>query len=378
MAQSGAYVSGLGRGMKRIISFLLIMVLVCGISILGCSEQSIDNFETTELTSKPTSDAISEPITEQNPSQMDPILHKAICESLGYDVDTKLTDEDYLNVTSISIFNEDIQSIEGISKLVNLMYLTITGGGLTDISEVARLENIVSIDVSNNYISELPDFSNCKAIETIYIGGNLIEDISPLNEINTLKYVNISNNKINSLEALKDNTVIESLIIDNNCILNYECIAQNNSMIEAINYGSQTSFERCIETEQMAKTIVETFPKDLSDLELEKYIYQYVIDNMEYEIVYRESTAFGYHALKDGIGVCGDYAELFCILANYAGLDADVCSSDTHAWNVVVIDGQKYHCDTLWDEGQAEWIYFNLSGEEMGQIEDHSFDERRY
>ena len=374
MAQGCAKLSWMGRDMKRIISFLLVLAFVCGISILGCSKQSTNNYETTEIASKPT----SEPTSEQNTSQMDSILHKAICESLGYKKGTELTDEDYLNVTSISIFNEDIQSIEGISKLTNLMYLTITNGKLTDISELATLENIVSVDVSNNYISEIPDFSNCKAIETIYIGGNLIEDISPLNEINTLKYVNISNNKINSLEALKDNTVIESLIIDNNCILGYDCIAENRSLTGAIDNGSQTNFERCFETEQMAKDIVATFPKNLSELELEKYIYQYVIDNMEYELVYRDSTAFAYYALKEGIGVCGDYAELFCILANHAGLEAYVCSSETHAWNTVVIDGVTYHCDTLWDEGQEEWIYFNLSGEEIGKVEDHSFDERRY
>ena len=363
--------------MKRIVSFLLMMVLVCGISILGCSEQSANNDKTTELISKPTDESLAEPITEQNTFQMDPILYKAICESLGYESGTELSDEDYLNVVSISIFNEDIQSIEGISKLANLMYLTITNGELTDISELATLENIVSIDVSNNYISEIPDFSNCNAIETIYIGTNLIEDISPLNEISTLKYVNISNNKVKSLETLKNNTVIESLIIDNNCILGYHSIAENRSLTGAIDYGSQTTFERCLETEQMAKAIVDTFPKNLSDLELEKYIYQYVIDNMEYEIVNRESTAFGYYALKEGIGVCGDYAELFCILANQAGLEAYVCSSDTHAWNIVVIDGEKYHCDTLWDQGREEWMYFNISGEEMSKISDHSFDERR-
>ena len=375
MAQGCTKLSGMGRNMNRIISFLLIMVFVCGISILGCSEQSINNYDTTELTS--ITESISELTTEHNTSEMDPILHKAICESLGYEGDTELTDEDYLNVVSISIFNEDIQSIEGIAKLSNLMYLTISGGELTDISELARLDNIVSIDVSNNYVSEIPDFSNCKSIETIYIGGNLIEDISRLNEINTLKYVNISNNKIKSLEALKDNTVIESLIIDNNCILGYDSIAENRSLTRAIDNGSQTTFERCFETEQMAKAIVDTFPKNLSDLELEKYIYQYVIDNMEYEIVYRESTAFGYYSLKEGVGVCGDYAELFCILANHAGLEAYVCSSSTHAWNTVVIDGEKYHCDALWDQGREEWLYFNISGEEMGQVADHSFDERK-
>ena len=363
--------------MKNTIIYLVFGILLCGSCLSGCAKENTEETPTTCSQTDET-ERQTETQTEQDEATMDPVLHKAICEALGYEADTELTDEDYLNVTSISIFYEDIYSIEGISKLANLTSISISGGNITDISELAKLPNIQFIDIYQNLIVELPDFSQCRELTEVHLAGNLIEDISSLSENYVLTYVDVSNNRISSIGAIGDNTAIESLSIDSNCILDYASISDNENLIDAINNGSQTTYDVFLETERLAQSVVETFSKNLSELELEKYIYQYVIDNMEYEVVYRDGAAFGYYALKDGVGVCGDYAELFCILANHAGLEAYVCSSETHAWNTVVIDGVTYHCDTLWDEGQEEWIYFNLSGEEIGKVEDHSFDERRY
>lgn len=363
--------------MKNTIVCLLLGILVSGSFLSGCSVEKTEENPTTCSLADETESQI-ETRTEQDEFTMDPVLHKAICEALGYNADEELTDEDYLSVTSISIFYEDIYSIKGISKLANLTSVSISGGNLTDISELSKLPHIQFIDIYGNLVSEIPDFSHCSELTELHLAGNLIEDIAPLTKADTLKYVDVANNRISSIEPLKDNTTIESLVIDSNCILDYYSISSSQSLIEAIDNGSQATYKNCLETEQMALDVVETFPKGLSELELEKLIYQYVIDNMEYEVVYKDGAALGYYALKDGVGVCGDYADLFCILSNHAGLEAYVCLSETHAWNIVVIDGEKYHCDALWDEGQDDWIYFNLSGEEMGKIEDHFFDEGRY
>lgn len=356
--------------------FITIAFIMC---VSGCNDNG-----TTDSITKETEDATTEATTETTKEtdaeefSFDPVLEKAIREKLGYDDETILTDEDLENVTSIEIFYEDIQSLDGISKLTNLSTITISGGNITDIGELALLENLTMIDIYGCLVKEIPDFSNCSQLTDLHLAGNLIEDVTPLQNIESIKYVNLTHNRIQSIEPLSENTNLESLSIDSNCILDYYTIEDNKGLIAAIDNGSQATYEKCLETENLAKAVVATFPKELSELELEKYIYQYVMDNMEYELVYRDSGAFGYYALTEGIGVCGDYAELFCLLARHAGLEAYTCVSETHAWNIVVIDGEKYHCDSLWDEGMEEWIYFNLSGEEMGKIEDHSFDELRY
>lgn len=376
--------------MKIRIHLIIIVMLSC-IGLCAChsadtpvNERPVD--EITKASNEPLADTttgeadttVSTEESVQTDKELDPILEKIIRQELGYSDDIELTDEDYESITSLGIFYEDIKSLDGVSRLTNLTSITISGGSISDISELAELRNLTMIDIYGCLVREIPDLSNCKELTDLYLAGNLIEDITPLQSISSLKYANLAFNRISSIEPLKDNTSLESLAIDSNCILDYNTIADNESIIAAIDNGSQGKYETCLETENRAKAVVATFPKDLSELELEKYIYQYVIDNMEYELVYRDSNAFGYYALTEGIGVCGDYAELFCILARHAGLEAYTCESDTHAWNIIVIEGEKYHCDTLWDEGQEEWIYFNQSGEYMQGVPDHSFDERRY
>lgn len=364
--------------MRKRIGYFLVIVSVCAFGLFGCNQYQSDSAKDDEIITKPQKETTDETTAAEVVSELDPVLHKAVCEALGYAEGIALTEEDYLYVTNITMFNEDINTIDGISKLQNLEYLYISGGNITDISEVAKLEKLTVLGINSCLVREIPDLSNCTQLTEVHFSGNLIEDISSLGEIPMLEFVNLSDNRISSLEPLKDNTSITSLAIENNCILDYYIIADNESLITAIDNGSQATFANCLETEEMAKNIVETFPKNLSELELEKYIYQYVIDNMEFEIVQRDTSAFAYHPLKYGVGVCGDYAEMFCLLANHAGLNAMVCISENHAWNIVELDGVQYHCDTLWDEGMEEWIHFNLAPEEMGQISDHSFDARRY
>ncbi len=309
---------------------------------------------------------------------IDMTLANAIRTELGYDSGQQLTYSDLENITYIGAFEEPITSLKGVSLLTNLTDIRISSGYITDISELNGLQNLNCIDIANCYITEIPDLSDCPMLTTIYLANNLVEDISALNDIDSLEYVDLANNRVTGIASIKDVTHIESLAIDNNCILDYALISDNDALTGAIDNGSQGKYAQFLLTENKAKEIVAAFPKDVSELELEKTIYQYVIDNMEFEVVSVPANAFGYYGLFEGIGVCGDYAEMFCILANHAGLEAYVCSSETHAWNIVKIDGKYYHCDALWDEVEEEWKYFNCSAEYILDTPDHTYEVERY
>lgn len=309
---------------------------------------------------------------------LDTMLANAVREELGYETDALLTKSDLESVTYLAIFNEPVTSVKGVSLLSNLDTLRISGGEITDIGELSKMTSLTCIDISGCYIKKIPDLSACMELNTLYLGGNLIEDISPLENLKSLKYVNLSDNRIRSILPFKNMDTLEILAIDNNDIMDYDKVQDCPYLIEAINNGSQQTYEQGLEAENMAKSIVEGFPSDVSELELEKIIYQYVMDYMEYEVVYTDAAAPGYNALMNHKGVCGDYAELFCLLSNHAGIEAYVCNSDTHAWNIVKIDDRYYHCDSLWDEPEEEWIYFNVSGEYIRSIPDHMYDVKRY
>lgn len=309
---------------------------------------------------------------------LDLSLADAIRNELGYDKETILTYYDLESITNLWAFEEPINSLYGISQLVNLSDLRISSGNIEDISELSNMVSLDTINISNCYISEIPDLSNCTNLESLYLPGNVIKDISPLCNLESLKYVDITYNKIRSIAPIAGVTNIEALMIDNNCIIDYETIKDNNELITAINEGSQCTYEQCMEVEKRAKEIVATFPTDAPELEIERMIYQYVIDNMVYEVNGGQMAAFAYYAITEGTGVCGDYAQLFCILANHAGLESYECNSDNHAWSVVKIDGKFYHCDALWDQSEEEWIYFNKSPEYISSVIYHEYDTKRF
>ncbi len=63
-------------------------------------------------------------------------------------------------------------------------------------------------------------------------------------------------------------------------------------------------------------------------------------------------NATAYALFRDGVGICQAYALAFVALAQGAGLEADLVTSDAmdHAWNHVRVDGVWYHVDVTRDD----------------------------
>lgn len=113
---------------------------------------------------------------------------------------------------------------------------------------------------------------------------------------------------------------------------------------------------------------------NMSELEKELALHDYILLNTEYEtqtITDESYTAYG--VLMNGRGVCMGYAKAMQLLLNRVGIDAIYVRSPqmNHGWNIVTIDGQKYHLDVTWNDpipdkkGRLRYKYFNLSDEEM-------------
>ena len=359
---------------------LILSAILCMFFLFSCKNGENKNvyMENIESETETETEIETETAVESDESKVeDEVLYKAICQELGYDMDYELTAEDYEKVAYLAIWEGNVASLKGISLLKNLREIHIGSGSIRDIEELSLIESLAVIDISGNYITEIPDFSKCKELNSLYLSGNMIGDISPLAKLESVVYVDLCNNFISSIEPLKDNRSIKSLSLMSNCITDYSVISDNPDIIAAFEEGSQVLYEDCLAVETQAAVIVQGI-LDMSEAEKCEYIYQYVIDHMEFEIVYSEPKPLGYPGIFEGKGVCGDYADFFCILAVNAGLECYVCESNTHAWNIVKIDGQYYHCDSLWDDMDQEWQYYRLSGEAMGQVYDHGFNVHRY
>lgn len=112
----------------------------------------------------------------------------------------------------------------------------------------------------------------------------------------------------------------------------------------------------------------------LSDFELSKAIYDYLIENIVYDLDYNMQTM--YSALVDGRAVCTGYARFAQYLFHMMGLDCLAVESEEHTWNVVNLDGDYYQFDATWgdQEGQndyTDYLYLNFDDELASKLEHH-------
>ena len=82
------------------------------------------------------------------------------------------------------------------------------------------------------------------------------------------------------------------------------------------------------------------------------YLHDLLADRYAYDTRASHPNADAYSFFRDGVGICQAYALAFLALAEAAGLEADLVTSDAmdHAWNHVRVDGAWYHVDVTRDD----------------------------
>ena len=132
------------------------------------------------------------------------------------------------------------------------------------------------------------------------------------------------------------------------------------------------------EQEVQRRIIIEAAIKeDVTHMDLNGYkvhdlkaIHDYICNNAMYDWDLQNSTIYDFFVV--GTVHCAGYARTFKAICDYVGLEVDIVvgtvGGEGHAWNSVVIDGQKYYIDCTWDDtedGQVSYEHF-LTNEPSG------------
>ncbi len=115
------------------------------------------------------------------------------------------------------------------------------------------------------------------------------------------------------------------------------------------------------EQEQQADAAVNRFVTSLdtgsmSDVQILKAVHDELCERNVYcyaalgdrENHYTAYTAYG--ALVEGTCVCQGYSLAFYRICRELGYSVRIITSDTHAWNLVGLDGKYYYVDVTWDD----------------------------
>lgn len=144
----------------------------------------------------------------------DKTLQQAVATRLGIAVED-LKQADLLNLKTLNVHNQGINSLEGLQYAENLIDLTASENNLTDItplsglskledlkvswnnlsdiSMITTLPNLKSISASDNKIYDLPDLSSCFQLNSVVLSRNFISDISPVTTLGHACYFNFDN-----------------------------------------------------------------------------------------------------------------------------------------------------------------------------------------
>ena len=178
-----------------------------------------------------------------------------------------------------------------------------------------------------------------------------------------------------------DRTFYYSFLIDNP---EYIDVRGNSISLENVDLGtkvfrfdikyiySDSAFaDRMHRIDAIFKLISSKLPKNCSDFDKAKAVYDYLIDNCSYDNSYtgnsqKESNttaSFADGALLDKKAVCSGYSRAFKLMMDKFGIACTCICNDEHEWNLVFIDGNYYHIDVTWaDDGSSDrYKYFCVS-----------------
>ena len=136
--------------------------------------------------------------------------------------------------------------------------------------------------------------------------------------------------------------------------------------------------------ETAATGMLEGIDGGMPEAERERLLHDRLVQAVSYDTGLDKPNIYNaYGAIVDRVAVCEGYARAMQYLLYQAGIQCLMATGsskgETHAWNVVRIDGAYYHLDPTWDDpvGQTgfdfiSYAYFNLTDEEIRR--DHEID----
>ena len=237
--------------------------------------------------------------------------------------------------------------------------------------EVRQIEsetgtNIIHTEENNaaNQIQEQEILSLQKEQEGLYTYECLSEEEREL-------YIEIYNSLVVMQEQELSTTDTEQMEKVFQCVLNdhpeifyvegytFTKYSRGNKINKIVFQASYTMESAEIEQkkqaiETCAEEILSGIPTDADDYEKIKYIYEYIIQNTEYN-VHAENNQNICSVFLDKQSVCQGYAKATQYLLLKAGIKSTlvvgyVDYGEGHAWNLVYADGEPYYVDTTWGD----------------------------
>ena len=198
--------------------------------------------------------------------------------------------------------------------------------------------------------------------EYVFAPGNVEQ--SPrlkdwINRINTLKTL-----QIRAIQTVRDAKQVVVFQIGYGSDMRIFAAFRNPKLIKVLTKKEKDVLDVC------SQWISDNIRKDMPNFLKIKKIHDGIVENTTYTRPYH----FTPELVLEGIGVCSAYTTACQLLLHmvkidcrYAHGEVSTTKTETHAWNMVDVNGEWYHMDSTWDDPSNNlcYTYFLINDEEM-------------
>ena len=269
-----------------------------------------------------------------------------------------------------------------LNYCTNLKYLYLYGDIIQYTDDILGFDNIDTIILTTRYGEEIMDLRNCgfinhcPTLKTLSISG--LYDAEQLYGLN-VKHLSLDVKETHTVDFKKldflDELTLYGGAYDIAIYLSNDDIDYLESKDVKISFGTidNVDIDQIREINDKLDEIVESLGLDENATDEEKIraVLIYVLSNLEYDEYASECQEKGinydhdpfyqdgelYGALEGESQICGNYAALTSALLHRLGVDVYFVTSDSHAWNLVEVDGEWYYFDSTWldDDKVTVW-----------------------
>ena len=155
----------------------------------------------------------------------DPNLRAAIREELRLPPGNRITKEDMLRLEGLGAARRDIMLLTGLEHATNLTSLSLWGNQLSELAPIANLQSLTYLDVAACSISDITSLSNLVKLTGLNVRFNQIVDISPVKNLTNLVTLRLEGNRITDVTPLANLTQLTELYLSDNHILDIRPLA---------------------------------------------------------------------------------------------------------------------------------------------------------
>ena len=126
--------------------------------------------------------------------------------------------EHAINLTSLSLWRNEISNVTPIAGLRNLTFLNLNDNKSKDVKPLAGLQNLTLLWICCNEISDITPIAGLRNLTSLSLGNNKIKDVKPLAALRSLTKLWLNGTSISDVKSLANLRNLEVLDLRDNQI----------------------------------------------------------------------------------------------------------------------------------------------------------------